>query len=195
MPSSEPSSPAPSGVASLGAKLELPWVRHALALGLALVVPLALRAGGAGASRGTGFLEFLALALGFGVFAAGAMLFAWWLYTEWLHTSGRGVDPDGAHWRLGEGPTRFTRHPAWLAVMFLVIAQALIGMSAWLVGWALLVVTGLNALVRRHDEPRLAQVHGLQYDAYRARVPRWLPWHGLLQALREIGQVLRNSIR
>jgi protein-S-isoprenylcysteine O-methyltransferase Ste14 len=188
--------PAPSSrPASIAAYLQVRWVRHALALVLAVIVPLLLRALADAPTRATGFLGFLALALGFGLVLVGALLYAWWAYTEWIHGMARDVESWAEPWRFGRGPTAFTRHPAWLAVIALVLGQALVGMTPALLVWAVLVVIGLNVLVVRHDEPQLAQAHAEAYDAYRTRVARWLPWRGVLQMLREIGQMLRNSVR
>lgn len=185
----------PSRSASIVATLQLRWVRHALAFGLAIVVPMLLRALADAPVRATGFLSFLALALGFALVVVGALLYAWWAYTEWMHAAERDVETWSEPWRFRQGPTAFTRHPAWLAVMALVLGQAMISMTAGLWVWAALVVVGLNVLVVRHDEPQLAQAHAEGYEAYRVRVSRWLPWRSVLQTLREIGQVLRNSVR
>ena len=185
----------PSRPSSIAEYLQVRWVRHALALGLGVVVPLLLHALVGAPARATGFLGFLALALGFGLVLAGVLLYAWWAYTEWIHGTARDVESWAEPWRFGQGPTAFTRHPAWLAVIALVLGQALISMTPALLIWAAVVVIGLNVLVLRHDEPQLAQAHAEAYDVYRARVARWLPWRGVLQMLREIGQMLRNSVR
>jgi protein-S-isoprenylcysteine O-methyltransferase Ste14 len=193
MPMSPPPPPPPP--ASLAARLQLPWLRHALAFALAVVLPWLLRAVGGTSSHGTGFLDFLALVLGFGLVVAGVLLYGWWSYAEWLGGVNRDHDEVSRHWRLGQGPTTLSRHPAWLAVCALVLGQALISMTPWLLAWAVIVIAGVNVLVRRFDEPELARAHGAEYEEYRARVARWLPWRGVWQMLRDIGQLLRNSVR
>ena len=195
MTMSNPQRTPSSGPPSIAAYLQLRWVRHSLAFVLAIVVPALLRALTGANSRGTGFLDFLALALGLGLILVGVVLYAWWSYTEWVHAAERDVDDWNEPWRFGQGPAAVTRHPAWLAVIALVLGQALISMTPALLAWAVVVIVGLNVVVIRYDEPHLAQIRAEAYDAYRARVSRWLPWRNLLQMLREIGQMLRNSVR
>ena len=192
--SNPPRTPS-SGPASIAMYLQLRGVRHSLAFFLAILVPALLRALAGATSRGTGFLDFLALALGFGSILVGVLLYAWWSYTEWLHAAERDIEDWNDPWRFGQGPTAITRHPAWLAVIALVLGQASIGRMPALLAWAFIVIAGLNLVAIRYDEPRLAQIGAEAYDAYRARVSRWLPWRNLLQVLREIGQMLRNSVR
>lgn len=187
-----PNVPFNDRTTSLLAQLKVPWVRHALAFTLAVVVPVLLRALTRSPSPSTSFLGFLLLALGLALVLVGIGLYAWWLHTLLMN---RKVDAMNEHWRLGHGPTRYTRHPAWLAVMALVLGQAMFTTTLWMVGWAAFVIVGLTVLVIRHDEPELARIHGAVYDDYREHVSRWLPWRFVLQMLREIGQMLRNSVR
>jgi protein-S-isoprenylcysteine O-methyltransferase Ste14 len=193
MPS--PQSTPPSPPAPAVDFLQVRWVRHVLALVLALAVPLLLRAMAGPSSRGTGFLDFLALVLGFGLIIVGLLLYSWWSYTEWVNAAGQQRESWSDPWRFSQGPTALSRHPAWLAVAALVVGQALVSMTlvAWI--WALLVAAGLHFVAVRIDEPQLARLGAEAYDAYRGRVPRWLPWRAALQMLRDIGQILRNSVR
>jgi protein-S-isoprenylcysteine O-methyltransferase Ste14 len=180
------STPNPSAPPALLAKLDIPWVRHALAFALALLVPALLRVLTPAPSPGTGLFSFLALAVGLALMLAAVALYGWWLHTQ---CSNRELDTWNQHWRLGRGPTGFSRHPAWLAVLLFVLGQALIGTTAWLLAWAVLVIAALEFIVRRHDEPQLARAYGAEYAAYAARVSRWLPWKAMQHRLREVGQL------
>ena len=53
----------------------------------------------------------------------------------------------------------------------------------------------LDLLVRRFDEPQLQRQAGDAWDDYVARVPRWLPWTRMSATLREMGEMLRDTIR
>jgi protein-S-isoprenylcysteine O-methyltransferase Ste14 len=80
------------------------------------------------------------------------------------------------------GEYRYVRNPMYVAVLALIIGQALLFGSASLVIYALLVWLAVAAFVRFYEEPTLTRQYGRQYLDYRAAVPAWLPrmspWHG-----------------
>jgi protein-S-isoprenylcysteine O-methyltransferase Ste14 len=81
------------------------------------------------------------------------------------------------------GPYRYVRNPMYLAVLSVVLGQALLfGSRATLVyaGIALLAVV---AFVQGYEQPTLEQEYGEQYREYRRNVRGWLPrrhpWAGV----------------
>ncbi|MCL4722558.1 MAG: isoprenylcysteine carboxylmethyltransferase family protein [Gammaproteobacteria bacterium] len=69
----------------------------------------------------------------------------------------------------------WVRNPMYLAVLGIVIGQALV-----LGRWELLVYAGVVAaaflvFVRGYEEPHLQRMFGEEYLAYRRRVPGWWP--------------------
>lgn len=73
------------------------------------------------------------------------------------------------------GLYRYVRNPMYLAVLSLVIGQALLLGQLVLFAYAAVVCTAFTAMVRWHEEPALHRQFGGQYDTYRAAVPGWLP--------------------
>jgi len=75
---------------------------------------------------------------------------------------------------VAQGPYRYTRNPMYLGHLIFMLGLALTFWS-WF-GLALLV---LRAAWFQHrvkgDEARLAATFGADYEAYRARVKRWVP--------------------
>ena len=73
------------------------------------------------------------------------------------------------------GPYRWVRNP-----MALGVGSALLGVAVfyespgWLV-FAGLFMLGIHAFVVLYEEPTLQRLFGAEYEAYRARVHRWLP--------------------
>ena len=169
-----------------------PLRQHGLALLLGVILPLLLSLLTTASSPGTGLLAFVAIVAGFGLVGAGALLYGWWMHAARPATD---EEPGAPPWRLGAGPTAFSRHPQWLALVAWVLGLALFAPTLWALGYVLLLVVGLNLLVQRHDEPKLRQDFGNDYDRYAEGVPRWLPWGSMMKTLREIGEVLRNTIR
>lgn len=76
---------------------------------------------------------------------------------------------------------RNVRNPMYLAVLSLVIGQALLLGQPILLAYAAVVTAAFAAMVHWHEEPALQRQFGDQYGTYRAAVPGWLPrlrpWH------------------
>jgi protein-S-isoprenylcysteine O-methyltransferase Ste14 len=80
------------------------------------------------------------------------------------------------------GAYRHVRNPMYVAVLALVLGQALLftswGLSAYLVVLGLTV----HAFVRTYEEPTLREAYGSTYEDFCENVPRWrprlTPWRG-----------------
>lgn len=72
------------------------------------------------------------------------------------------------------GPFRFTRNPLYVALTAVHAALAVMINSAWLAAATVLLPLLIDRLVIRREEAVLASVFGPQYEAYEARVRRWL---------------------
>jgi protein-S-isoprenylcysteine O-methyltransferase Ste14 len=73
------------------------------------------------------------------------------------------------------GPYRFTRNPGYVAVLALVVGQALLFGSHAVLLYAAALAIGFHLFVILNEEPTLRKRYGGQYDRYCATVPRWLP--------------------
>jgi protein-S-isoprenylcysteine O-methyltransferase Ste14 len=75
---------------------------------------------------------------------------------------------------VAEGPYRFVRNPMYLGHLILLAGLAV---TFWSVFALLLLVARAAWFHRRvlEDEARLEALFGAQYNAYRARVKRWIP--------------------
>ena len=80
------------------------------------------------------------------------------------------------------GAYRHVRNPMYVAVIAIIVGQALL-FSSWLVAaYALLAGMTMTAFVHAYEEPVLARRYGPDYERYRDAVPGWLPrltpWRG-----------------
>jgi protein-S-isoprenylcysteine O-methyltransferase Ste14 len=73
------------------------------------------------------------------------------------------------------GPYRRTRNPGYIAVVGMLLGQALLFGSAAVLAYAGLIALAFHAFVLFYEEPTLRRTFGAEYDAYCRRVPRWLP--------------------
>jgi protein-S-isoprenylcysteine O-methyltransferase Ste14 len=73
------------------------------------------------------------------------------------------------------GMYRHVRNPMYLAVLAIVVGQALVWWRPILLGYAAVVTVAFVAFVRGYEEPALRRRFGDQYEAYRRAVPGWWP--------------------
>jgi len=63
----------------------------------------------------------------------------------------------------------------YVAVLLVILGQAIVLRSSLLVGYALLFWLVVHTFVVLVEEPLLRDQFGSSYDAYLRRVPRWIP--------------------
>ena len=72
------------------------------------------------------------------------------------------------------GIYRYTRNPGYLGLAIFQLGVALVVDSPWVALTAFIAVFVVDQFVIRLEEQKLVDTFGQQYDAYRARVRRWL---------------------
>jgi protein-S-isoprenylcysteine O-methyltransferase Ste14 len=72
------------------------------------------------------------------------------------------------------GPYRVTRNPMYAGVVTILAGWCVLWHSRTLVIYALVVLAAFHLRVLLAEEPWAARTFGAQWQAYRARVPRWL---------------------
>jgi protein-S-isoprenylcysteine O-methyltransferase Ste14 len=70
---------------------------------------------------------------------------------------------------------RAVRNPMYAGVALMIAGQALWSGSPLTLAWCALVTASFHVFVVAYEEPHLRSVFGPRYEAYCARVPRWLP--------------------
>jgi protein-S-isoprenylcysteine O-methyltransferase Ste14 len=70
---------------------------------------------------------------------------------------------------------RYVRNPMYVAVLAIIIGQALLFGSIVLLPYAALVWLLFHGFVLLYEEPTLRRRYGPSYEAYRANVRRWRP--------------------
>ena len=73
------------------------------------------------------------------------------------------------------GVYRFVRNPMYLAVLAIILGQALLFGSWWLLVYAAIVLAAFVGFVKVYEEPTLTDTYGQPYLEYRRHVPGWWP--------------------
>jgi protein-S-isoprenylcysteine O-methyltransferase Ste14 len=73
------------------------------------------------------------------------------------------------------GPYRHVRNPMISGVFAILLGEAAVAGSGWLLLWAAIFFTMLTTLIQVWEEPSLARRFGQEYVTYRRNVPRWIP--------------------
>ncbi|MFI0845394.1 methyltransferase family protein [Mesorhizobium sp. IMUNJ 23232] len=73
------------------------------------------------------------------------------------------------------GVYRHVRNPMYLAVLSIILGQALLFSAVLVAVYAVAVAAAVVSFVRFYEEPVLASRYGAEYETYRRAVPGWLP--------------------
>ena len=73
------------------------------------------------------------------------------------------------------GVYRHVRNPMYVAVLSIILGQALLFSSWTVVAYAVIGGVGMGSFVKLYEEPTLARRSGAEYETSRRNVPGWLP--------------------
>jgi protein-S-isoprenylcysteine O-methyltransferase Ste14 len=73
------------------------------------------------------------------------------------------------------GLYRYVRNPMYLAVLAIIVGQAIVLWRPILAGYAAVIALAFFAFVRGYEEPTLERTFGEEFVAYRGAVPGWWP--------------------
>lgn len=141
---------------------------------LAIVPWLLLRASSAAAAPRCGVWWWA----GCWLIADGFGLLAWCVAMFVVQGRGTPLPLDPPVTLVACGPYRYVRNPMALAMLMVLLGEALVFRSWLLGGYAAALALAMHALVCRWEEPALAARFGDAYAQYRQRIPRWMPSRG-----------------
>ena len=73
------------------------------------------------------------------------------------------------------GLYRHVRNPMYVAVVALIVGQAMLFVDLALLAYAVAIAAVSVGFVRVYEEPTLRRQFGAEYDTYRSAVPGWWP--------------------
>jgi protein-S-isoprenylcysteine O-methyltransferase Ste14 len=120
--------------------------------------------------------DLLLRCLGFLFIAAGCAIYlhtAFWGFA--LHGRGTPAPIAPPKKLVVEGLHRYVRNPMYIGVLLIVFGQAVLFWWPPLAGYGVAVWLAFYLFVLFYEEPALQKQFGDEYEAYRRRVPRWIP--------------------
>ena len=118
-----------------------------------------------------GLVEWAGIAVG----TAGGALALWCVVAFALVGKGTPAPFDPPRKLVIQGPYRHVRNPMYLGAALALCGAAIFYRSMPLFGYLGLFLLATHLFVVWYEEPTLARLFGQNYQAYRARVRRWLP--------------------
>jgi protein-S-isoprenylcysteine O-methyltransferase Ste14 len=113
--------------------------------------------------------------LGLPLIIVGASALLWCIWN--FFSSGRGtispIDPPKS--LVVAGLYKYVRNPMYVAVIAILLGEAIFFMSASILIEAGIFFILANLFVAYYEEPILRRRFGLSYESYARAVPRWLP--------------------
>jgi protein-S-isoprenylcysteine O-methyltransferase Ste14 len=109
------------------------------------------------------------------VTAAGAVLAVSCVLTFAFVGKGTPAPFDPPRRLVVRGPYRFVRNPMYLGAALAMTGAAIYYQSVALIVYVVVFLIATHLFVVAYEEPTLRRTFGKDYEAYRARVGRWLP--------------------
>lgn len=113
--------------------------------------------------------------IGWVLVAAGAVGYGWCAVDFVRRGSGTPNPLDPPRRFVADGLYRLVRNPMYVSVGLVILGQAIVHGAGVLLVYLGVAWLAVHLFVVLVEEPLLLRRFGAEYQAYRARVPRWLP--------------------
>lgn len=110
-----------------------------------------------------------------GVIAAGTALYVWCVWNFAAVGNGTPGPWDAPSRFVAAGPYRWVRNPIYIAALLIVLGEAWLFMSPWLLAYAGTLAVCFHLFVTGYEERTLRRRFGSTYLEYRRMVRRWIP--------------------
>ena len=139
---------------------------------LFILIPyMILRAAPVALGAGIGVVEVASVALA----VAGFTMILWVSTTFVRRGKGTPVPLDPPKEFIAIGLYRFVRNPMYLGLLLVMLAEAALFRSVWLLVYASLFWLAVHSYLILIEEPELEARFGPAYLSYKATTPRWIP--------------------
>jgi protein-S-isoprenylcysteine O-methyltransferase Ste14 len=113
---------------------------------------------------------------GVAVLAVGTFILGWCVRDFYVLGRGTLAPWEPPRVLVVRGLYRYSRNPMYVGVLCIVAGWGLGFQSIALIAYAVALGVLFHLRIVLSEEPFLARTHGVQWEQYAARVPRWLGW-------------------
>jgi len=114
-------------------------------------------------------------AFGLGIALVGAGMVMWVSYAFVTRGKGTPVPIDPPRRFVADGLFRYVRNPMYVGALLVLLGEALLFRSTWIVLYAAGLWLLLHTFLVLFEEPQLRRRFGGSYSIYVASTPRWIP--------------------
>ncbi len=107
--------------------------------------------------------------------AAGAALYGWCVWNFAAVGHGTPGPWDAPQRVVATGPYRWVRNPIYIGALLVVLGEAWLFASPWLLAYAAAMAVCCHLFVTGYEERALRRRFDGSYLEYRQAVPRWIP--------------------
>jgi protein-S-isoprenylcysteine O-methyltransferase Ste14 len=104
----------------------------------------------------------------------GILLLLWSVREFYIAGRGTLAPWDPPQHLVTTGPYRLSRNPMYIGVVTILVGWCVLWDSRTLIVYTVLFLCGFHLRVLLFEEPWAARQFGAQWEAYRARAPRWV---------------------
>ena len=116
-----------------------------------------------------------ALAVGILLLGTGVFIYIWTVWDFAIIGKGTPLPIDAPKQLVARGLYRYTRNPMYSGVILVILGWAGVFTDKWLLVYAMGVGIAVHLFVVLYEEPKLEELFGKEYIAYRRSVGRWAP--------------------
>jgi protein-S-isoprenylcysteine O-methyltransferase Ste14 len=113
--------------------------------------------------------------LALGISLVGAGMVVWVGYAFVTRGKGTPVPIDPPRRFVADGLFRYVRNPMYVGALLVLLGEALLFRSVWIVLYAAGLWLVLHTFLVVFEEPQLGRRFGSSYRAYVESTPRWIP--------------------
>lgn len=129
--------------------------------------------------RGRGPADGAMMALAVCLMAIGAAIYARCVWDFAAFGKGTPLPIDAPKRLVIRGLYRYSRNPMYAGLIAMVAGWAILFGSILLVGYGVFLFAFFSVFIHFHEEPHLSREFGEEYEAYKAKVGRWLSFSGV----------------
>jgi protein-S-isoprenylcysteine O-methyltransferase Ste14 len=116
-----------------------------------------------------------ALAVGILLLGTGVFIYCWTVWDFAIIGRGTPLPIDAPKQLVARGLYRYTQDPMYSGVILVILGWAGVFTDKWLLLYAMGVGIAVHSFVVYYEEPKLEELFGEEYIAYRRSVGRWVP--------------------